>query len=323
MTDAQTLEDLCVRLGDACILARLQRIVAVHLIGSCSTGEFRSEPGTSDVDLLLTVEDGLSADCVAGQVSRLGQVLGRTRNVGTRHGIRYRYVRELDGFSRYLALQGYAAESAMCVWSASGLPVGLPPPDRSAPSGDEFVCVFLESLWADIRAGHLGAQVPAVQNYLHSKSLLSYANLLLIASGRFLPTHAARVEAFVGADGDGDAALLTALRFKTGATPSTDLDTTVMCARQSYRRRCLRIALSAVTGDHLRLDPLQFWFDAEAPLAPAERLRAAQETCRSLFRLLLHGSNAPQGEVASWIHARRILLSCWSRRDWAYKPLAN
>ncbi len=313
---------------------RFSRISEVFLIGSATTKEICDTAGTSDIDLLLLVEP----DTSEYECTYIKEQLRSRLQMGSLSckpiGLRCRYVHEMKGFSRYLALQGYHAPLSRSVYSA-GKHVQLPDFERFGATRGEFLCVLGECLWGELRSQAVDRPATSVQTYLEAKNALAYLNLLLVGEGVFLATHAERVARFTATECVGSRQLQFALEVKKGlAHQAEHHDLTSLIAL--LRHRAMDIAGSLKTSNE-GFNPMQFWSSPSEPEAAPPRYDQASRICDALASLVSGRqpttvqtspsgfagfinslSSASKRAAVSGIHARRIKESKDSRRDWGH-----
>lgn len=307
-------------------------VVQAFVIGSLATGEACAIHKTSDIDVLLVVEAGASDEACEDVKSRLRAEHGLTVLAHVPLGLRCRNEAELESFSRYLALQGYHAASAVAVLPAAR-PHRLPGFSGQRASRAEFACVLAEALWGELR--HKAGLNPEseVMAFHVAKSALAYVNLLLVGEGIFLPTHVQRVAHWHRAYGP-DIRLDAALAAKSGRAAQSDVPALVELAAE-LRWRALREAGSVPVADD-GFDPMRFWASAPS-LGESHRGRDddAVGICKAIACLLGAAPFVAPGPAANpaaafieslrgepvsaavrRIQVWRVTHSLESRRDW-------
>lgn len=261
---------------------------AAFVIGSEATGESSDESETSDVDVLLIVAEMTS---VAGEFAlkakfRTAMADEQPHGHARHWGVRCRKRSELPVFTRYLAIQGFHASSAIpVIWSGSA-PEEMPEFSRQAASRQELACAYGEALWADLRAQ--GKTSATVRAYHECKSLLMYINLLLVASGKFEATHARRVEVWADSFAKENEHLVhlarCALDTKRGKLKLSKNIQSKIGALQSRLRRDLLAALRETKYDALNPDvSCQFWQNTESQSNHERAVDVAQSICDLLL----------------------------------------
>lgn len=309
----------------------------VFLIGSATTKEICDITGTSDIDLLLLVEPGTSEDECEHIKERLRTELQVGPFSSKPAGLRCRYAHELKTFSRYMALQGYHSSLSVSVFSA-GEQVQLPDFERFRATRGEFLCVLGECLWGELRSQAVDNPDTDVQIYLEAKNALAYLNLLLVAEGVFLPTHAERVAEWEATHCVGSRQLHVALAAKTGLGHKAERqDLTSLTAM--LRQRAIDVVESLKRADD-GMDPMQFWSTFSGLDMTDSRHNEAFRICDSLASLV-SGRQPTTRQISpstcagfinslgleskraavSRIHTHRITESQASRRDWGHKRL--
>ncbi len=266
-------------------------VSAAFVVGSEATGERSEASGTSDVDVLLVASETMS---VAGEFAlkaAFRTAMADEQPYGhARHwGVRCRQRSELTSFTRYLAIQGFHASSAIPLrWSGSP-PAEMPEFSKQAASRQELACAYGEALWSDLRSqGHAS---PVVRAYHECKSLLMYVNLLLVANGKFEATHARRIETWAEsfAKQSERAACLArfALDTKRGKLKLPKDKLGEIGALRSRLRRDVLAALRDAKDDVSNPDySCQFWHDIDASSNNESAVDVAQSICELLLAII-------------------------------------
>jgi len=329
-----------------------QHIMAVLLLGSATTGEMCSRSGTSDIDLLLVMEDDIDEDGCFMLKEHLRKHFAVTQPE-TSLGLRCRYLQEMDNFSRYLALQGfhlpqakilYVSDQAFDVSSTLYL---CDFPNHSA-TGAEFLCIFGECLWGEIRAkAHQGISGYA-DHYLEAKVLLSYLNLLLVTDGVFIPTHRERAACWKSLHpGKSYDIIEAAVAIKRGANVTA---TGQSITKETASLRTLCLEMIGVHRDCQKINPIEtdpaiFWLPCNRPDHHSDRINAMRDICRMMYSrissssieaestasswcrkhtnseiatLIKYLSDVPLAALAKQLHVHRIQHSEVSIRDWGH-----
>lgn len=328
-------------------LQQQQHIVETILLGSATTGEMCQMTGTSDLDLLLVVHDYVDDDACYEIKAGLRRRFATSRLAEKSAGLRCRYVNELISFSRYLALQGYHASHSIPLYGYITRPNGLPEFDRRAASREEYLCVLGECLWGELRCRAQQGTSHEVDCYLEAKTLLSYINLLLVAEGVFLPTHAERGAYWKGSYGRElqwtiDSAVSAKIGVFTGVR-WRDLHQGTKALRKAACKRWQACAAVSTA----EIDPAMFWMPHDAAARSSERCAAMSQICEILMEVLeKHDADRALAKASSWsspmstsspfvnvvaaqanvpvrqlvaqIHTHRIASSEGSRRDWGH-----
>lgn len=286
-----------------------------YLIGSLTTGELSPHVGTSDIDILMIVVDSLDDHGCEELKAYLRSKVGERFFGLTGHlGLRCRYSRELGGFARYLALQGYHCNFATSL--ISPYEDGHLPPffTKNSSSKDEFLCVLCECLWAEIRALALQGRDSVVVEYAAAKALLAYVNLLLVSHGIFFPTHRERIAAWVAQFRPKDeAALSHALEVKLGHSTSVNgLDFGYLLLR--YRADAVE-RIDHLSNDFTgRFDSAQFWIGKGVALDRKRRLQVTLEISRTMITLLASREGTALSEIETTLTRME---------DFSWPPLAE
>lgn len=309
-------------------------ISSVLLIGSATTGEICNVMGTSDIDLLILVDADTSEDKCTYIKYLLRTQLHNGPLSNKPAGLRCRYLHELAAFSRYLALQGYHLSLSIRLFATHDC-FPLPDFERHAAARGEFLWVLGECLWGELRSRTNANANADIQLYLEAKNALAYLNLLLVAEGIFLPTHAQRVERWNSLQASDSKQLKVALAAKTGGKlKTTRAELTLLT--EKLRQQAIE-KVESLSIDTFGDDPAQFWSTASEDDTHASRINLASCICDSLATLITDirstkSSLVPDGcagfldalgsdskrTAVSRIHAYRIKESRHSRRDWGH-----
>ncbi len=308
----------------------LKKVVAeaggrrAYIIGSRTTHEFSAGSSSSDVDVLIVAPSGAT-------LRRCFEIAHQVRaEVGPRFemhlGVRCRAPDELEGFARYLTLQGYHTDFAIELRQGSLPKESLPRPIFEPVDLSEYLCLLGESLWTELR--FRSASTFENASYLRAKTCLTYLNNVLIGLGRFIPTHADRVRYWN--DTFGDYPILEhALACKTGELNllSSEVDDAI----EDLRTRAINLAGKIGPRDSM-FDATLFWLPAGEG-SPDARMRKQSGICAALGAALgsrtspsrteagfdneLYGLfSGPEGTLVERLHHYRLKNSDESRRDW-------
>lgn len=319
----------------------------LYLIGSLATGEFlNSSRFGSDIDLLAIGHDAREQAASASELRRkLNNALSAYSDLATfRVGYRYRTAGELPRFQRYLALQGFHASWAISLEHCSSAAPRLRDPSFIKADANELACITLEVLWGEMR-GRLA--IGAQSAYANAKSVLNYANILLVAHGTFKPTHATRLAALSTlklAPGLFGSCQL-AYKLKTAGILANDTSVFDELARgcSAWRETICKFVFEHGGVEEGVTDPAEFWVsdamgkadrvvfsrelgiaiwevlkcapDKKLPVLPASLSKFLFGHASSLARCAIHRPLAFDAVVAQ-INSSRIRQSAAARRDW-------
>lgn len=333
--------------------ANCANIVEAHLLGSITTGEINHSVGTSDLDLLIVVDDNVDERMCSLLKSELRERFAQNHTLAqVPAGLRCRYAHQITNFSRYLALQGFHSGYSISIYQRDGVAKGLPGFASHAATLDEYLCIFAECLWTDIRYKAIPDLGADASYYGQAKSLLSYLNLLFISDGIFLPTHAQRVEHWGKANFEQNCEVFdVALKIKTGQSVCIK-DPSIICQFTAHLRNLAKEKLMRyVANEVIDIDPALFWISAHQPISWNDRRKLMRQLCVGLVELLdiveARGKRVytsvpplssnewqelknilalypehPISEVVEGIHSLRINNSSESRRDWGHIQVA-